>query len=112
MGALSAQVPPSWSPRGVGAGGALYVPAINPANDNEVYVACDMSDLFHTTDFGASYSVVPFTQVQAGPNAQVQFTSDPKTAYALSYAGNNVAPVKTVDGGVTWNPLFGKSASL
>ncbi len=35
--------PAAFSPRGIGGGGALFFPSINPANDNEFYVSCDMS---------------------------------------------------------------------
>jgi hypothetical protein len=35
-----------WSSRGVGGGGSLYSPSINPANNDEFYVGCDMSGLY------------------------------------------------------------------
>ena len=54
--------PSVWQSRGVGGGGSLFYPAINPANDNEFYIACDMSELFHSTDFWNTYTQVPFTQ--------------------------------------------------
>ena len=54
--------PVSWQSRGVGGGGALFFPSINPGNDNEFYISCDMSELFHSTDFGNSYSFIPFTK--------------------------------------------------
>jgi photosystem II stability/assembly factor-like uncharacterized protein len=101
------QVPANWSPRGVGAGGALYSPSINPANDSEYYVACDMSELFHTVDFGNSYAVVPFTQEQGGHDSAVRFTNNPNIAYTVSYSGDIASPVKTTDGGQTWSVLAG-----
>ena len=105
---LSGQVPAAWQSRGVGAGGALYSPSINPANDSEYFVACDMSELFHTTDFGNSYSTVNFTNVQAGHESGVRFTNDPLVAYTVSSpGGNNAQPAKTVDGGATWSILSG-----
>jgi len=104
---LSGQVPTTWQSRGVGAGGALYSPSINPANDNEFYLACDMSDVFHTTDYGNSYSLVSFVQNQGGRFAQVQFTRDPDILYNLDSSGDYVKPVRSVDGGNTWGPLPG-----
>ncbi|MBK9989963.1 MAG: hypothetical protein IPP19_04280 [Verrucomicrobia bacterium] len=110
---LSGQVPLTWESRGVGAGGALYSPSINPANDNEYFVACDMSGLYRTTDFGNNYTTVNFAQIQAGHASAVRFTSNPLIAYTVSYpGGNNGQPTKTSDGGVTWsilpgNPLVG-----
>ncbi len=103
-----AQVPASFQSRGVGGGGALYSPSINPANDSEYFVACDMSELFHTTDFGNSYTTVNFSQIQAGHESGVRFTSNPSIAYTVSYpGGNNAQPAKTVNGGVSWSILSG-----
>ena len=105
---LSAQVPAVWRSRGVGAGGALYSPSINPANDHEYYLASDMSELYHTTDFGNSYSIVNFTQIQGGHESAVRFTSNPLIAYSVTYTGgNNAMPAKTADGGATWSVLSG-----
>ncbi|HEX7510441.1 MAG TPA: hypothetical protein VF335_04020, partial [Chitinivibrionales bacterium] len=101
----AAPVPTTWSPRGVGGGGSLYSPSINPADTNEFYVACDMSELFHTNDFGASYETVPFYQMQGGPNAVVRFTSNAKIRYAVSCANDMTIPVKSIDGGATWTAL-------
>lgn len=33
------QVPTQWNSRGVGGGGALFAPSINPANDDEYYAS-------------------------------------------------------------------------
>src|SRR3978361_1290195 len=97
---LPGQVPASFQSRGVGAGGALYSPSINPVNDNEYFVACDMSELYHTTNFGNSYSTVNFSGIQAGHESGVRFTNNPLIAYTVSTpGGNNAQPAKTVDGG-------------
>jgi photosystem II stability/assembly factor-like uncharacterized protein len=103
-----AQVPSGWQSRGVGGGGAFYSPSINPANDSDFFVACDMSELFHTTDFGNSYATIDATQIQAGHESGVRFTNDPLIAYTVSSpGGNNAQPAKTVDGGATWSILPG-----
>jgi hypothetical protein len=100
-------VPSTFGPRGVGGGGALFCPSINPANDNEYYVACDMSELFHTTDFGASYSLMPFQQIQGGNYALMQFTSDPSVRYCVTNANDAALPAISTDAGVTWTTLPG-----
>jgi photosystem II stability/assembly factor-like uncharacterized protein len=103
--------PASWISRGIGGGGALYSPSINPANDNEYYVGCDMSDLFHTTDFGNSYTTINHLQIQGGHNSTVRFTNNPSLIYAISYkpigGSDMVLPVKSTDGGATWSALPG-----
>ncbi len=99
--------PSNWQPRGVGGGGSMFYPTINPANDNEFYVTCDMSQLFHSTDFGASYTQVPFTKLQTGNISTYEFTSNSSTAYCIANDGNINYGVRTIDGGTTWNALPG-----
>jgi len=96
-----------WSSRGVGGGGSLYSPGINPANNDEFYVGCDMSGLYHTTDFGSSYALMDFRQIQGGHDSRVQYTQDPKTLYCITYANDLALPVRSTDGGSSWSALPG-----
>ena len=97
--------PATFYPRGIGGGGALFSPSINPANDNEFYVSCDMSDLFHSIDFGVTYSQVDFRKLQVFGKSTYEFTNDPNIAYCNFNDGNNGYPVKTNDGGNTWSKI-------
>lgn len=99
--------PSVWQPRGAGGGGSMFFPAINPANDNEFYVTCDMSQLFHSTDFGGSYTQVPFIKLQTGNISTYAFTSNSNIAYCIANDGNINYGVITTDGGNTWNALPG-----
>ncbi len=99
--------PSTWESRGVGGGGSLFYPTINPANDNEFYITCDMSQLFHTTDFGLSYTQVPFTQLQTGNVSTYEFTSNNNIAYCIANDGNINYAVRTMDGGNNWIALPG-----
>jgi photosystem II stability/assembly factor-like uncharacterized protein len=99
--------PSSFSSRGIGGGGALFALSINPADNNEYYVACDMGELFHTEDYGNSYDQVHFTQVIGGHNSKVCYTSTPGLLYTISYAQDMVRPMKSTDNGLTWNVLNG-----
>jgi hypothetical protein len=103
---LQAQ-PLSFAPRGIGGGGALFFPTINPGNDNEYYVACDMSELFHTTDFGQHYDQVDFQKLQCFNTSTYEFTNNPQVAYSNFNDGNEGYPVKTTDGGATWLQMTG-----
>lgn len=103
--------PASFIPSGVGGGGALFFPRINPGNDNEYYVACDMSELFHSTDYGNTYSQLSFKSLQAFNVTTYEFTNNPLIAYSNHNDGNMGYPVKTTDGGTTWNSLPGFDAS-
>lgn len=102
---VSAAVPSAFTSAGLGGGGALFSPSLSPHSPGELYVACDMSELFHSTSFGASWAVVPFTQVQGNRNSRVAFTSDPDILFTVDHAGDLNTPVRSADGGVTWTPL-------
>ena len=103
-----AQIPTAWTARGVGGGGSFYGPTISPFNDSEYYLTSDMSEVFHTTNFGTTYQLLPFNQVQGSSYASVQFTADPNIRYSLSsYGGNDPVAVKSTDGGLTWATLPG-----
>jgi photosystem II stability/assembly factor-like uncharacterized protein len=108
---LFSQIPAEWNSRGIGGGGALYAPSINPADHNEIYMGCDMSELFHTTDLGKTWKEVSFLEIQGGHDACVQFTSDPMVRYCVDFTssgGNDmIRPARSTDGGVTWSILEG-----
>jgi photosystem II stability/assembly factor-like uncharacterized protein len=103
--------PTLFSPKGIGGGGALFFPKINPANDNEFYVSCDMSQLFHSTDFGKSYTQVHFSKLQVFNTSTYEFTNNNNIAYCNFNDGNSGYPVKTTDGGNTWKTLSAYSVS-
>lgn len=96
-----------WHARGVGGGGALFSPSINPHNGDEIYVASDMGQVFHTTNEGVNWQTVDFREIQGSHNSKVQFTVNPLIRYSLDYStgGDFVRPTKSTDGGQTWTPL-------
>ena len=97
-------------PVGIGGGGAFFGPSINPADGDEIYVGSDMSELFHSTDFGRSFELVPFTVFQGGVYGIVRFTSNPSVLYGLSTMNDLPTPVKSTDGGATFDLLPGDPA--
>ena len=102
---LSIAQPSNFYPKGMGGGGALFFPTINPANDNEFYVSCDMSELFQTTNFGKSYNQIHFSKLQVFNTSTYEYTNNSQIAYCNFNDGNAGYPVKTTDGGATWNKL-------
>lgn len=99
--------PVSWTPKGIGGGGALFSPSINQGNNNEYYIACDMGELFHTTDFGLAYSQAHYQQFIGGHNSKVCFTSTANLLYSIRYLADVATPCKSIDNGVTWTTLAG-----
>jgi hypothetical protein len=106
---LSQAQPSSWFAKGIGGGGALFSPSINPGNNNEYFVACDMTNMFHTTDYGNSYTQLPFQQFESGQLSKMCFTVTPGLLYCIN---NNFVtgisyPAKSTDNGLTWKSLPG-----
>jgi len=93
--------------RGIGGGGALFSPSFNPGNTSEYFVACDMSELFHTTSSGLAYGQVHFTEFMGGHNSKVCYTALSGTRYSISYINDIGTPVVSADGGNTWNLISG-----
>jgi len=112
---FSQSYPSTWTSRGVGGGGAIVAASISPFNSNEFFMTCDMSNLFHTTDFGQNYSMIPFTQLQVQLKSEVQFTSIPSKLFVLNRTAGYV-PSKSDDGGINWtnatNPCTGSAYQL
>ncbi|MDQ1266124.1 MAG: hypothetical protein QG635_1276, partial [Bacteroidota bacterium] len=71
----------------------------------EIFFPTDMSDLFHTTDLGASYTTVHFKYITAGTMSQVQFTNDSKILYTINQDEFGNFPVKSADGGISWSKI-------
>ena len=108
---IYAQQPTEWKSFGIGGGGAMFSPSISPLNDSDMYIACDMGDLFHSKNHGATWDVVDFRQVFSSPLAKVCYTNNPKIEYTIGYILNNAYVLKTIDGGVHWNPVSGWTSS-
>lgn len=99
--------PSTWTPSGIGGGGSLFSPTVSPHDANNMYMQCDMSEVFHTSSGGNTWEAVNFKKLlSTGGLHKVEFTSDPNTLYTVNYSFNDDLqyPVKSIDGGATWNP--------
>ncbi|MBV6477655.1 MAG: hypothetical protein HGGPFJEG_00396 [Ignavibacteria bacterium] len=113
----NSQVINNWTSKGNGGGGALFSPAFSPHNENEIYIACDMSELFHSTNLGFTWTEVDFKEMIGNNGAAVQFTENPMINYCINFEDDLRTPFKTTDGGITWStltsdPTFGEAYSL
>ena len=106
-GAGRAGVPPVWQSRGIGGGGALYSPTWSPFDSDEIFMATDMSPVFHTEDCGRTWHALPFSELRGGIESQVRFSSDPFVIYSIDLEEDFRIPVRSDDGGTTWTALSG-----
>lgn len=106
---LSYAQPTSWTSSGIGGGGSLFAPSISPTNPADMYIQCDMSEVFHSTNSGLTWQTVSFKQlISTGGLHSVAYTSDPDILYAVNYGilDDTRFPVKSNDGGLSWTPLL------
>ena len=75
----SAGIPATFSSRGVGGGGALYQPSINPADANEFTATCDMGQGLFTLDGGQTYATSDFRNYQVIQASRVNYCTDAGT---------------------------------
>ncbi len=93
--------PTRWDSRGAGAGGALMDPSFSPYDDR-LFVACDMSELFRSTDLGRHWSDLDHRQIQGNRGTRVGFTSDPQQLFAIDQTDELPVPAHSADGGLSW----------
>ena len=97
-GGALAQPPARFISRGPGGGGAFFGPSINPFNPDDLWIGSDMSDLFHSQDFGRTWETLDFRLLLGGSQpGRMEFTSDPLIRYAL----DSDVPSRSSDAGVT-----------
>jgi len=107
--------PTTWESRGIGGGGALFSPTISPLDENIIFLQCDMSEVFHTTNKGGNWGEIHFTElISTGGRNTVEFTSDANTLYSINmdYVTDERFPVISIDAGIHWaslpqDPTFG-----
>lgn len=103
--------PATFESRGIGGGGALFSPSINPQNNEEIYIACDMSELYHSSNKGKKWDMLHFGKIQGGHDSKVQFSINNDIRYCIDYTSidgmDYVQPVRSNNGGKTWNKLAG-----
>jgi photosystem II stability/assembly factor-like uncharacterized protein len=99
--------PAQWYSRGIGGGGALFAPTISPNDPSNMYLQCDMSEVFHTNNQGGLWSQVHFTElISSGGQHTVEYTSNPSILYSVNtdYITDERYPVKSSDFGIHWSP--------
>jgi hypothetical protein len=98
-------MPTLWTTHGPGGGGSYFSANVN---GQELWVASDMSGIYHSSDFGGKWEQKNFHTaaggINGGSNAKVAFTFDPDILYIPS---SNLSVAKSTNGGATWSKLTG-----
>ena len=88
-----------WGFIGPGGGGAMFNPAINPADPDHVFVACDMTGSYVTYDGGKKWRMFNLKGVSRF------FVFDPEDK-DLVYAGTSTRLFRSGDRGNSWHTLY------
>lgn len=104
-------LPGPWQSRGVGGGGALFVPEISPF-DQQIYMSTDMGAVFHSNDFGATWMTIDFRALGGGASAQMRFTSAATTMYGIPSVAESPTLFASTNGGTSFAPATGKASDL
>ena len=78
-----------WESRGIGGGGALYHPSINPADPNEIFTVCDLGAVFRTINGGNQWTNVPFTKLIGWHESQMIYSNN-QTRYMISSVNEEI----------------------
>ena len=86
---------------GLGGGGSLYAPAVAPYNSNIMFISCDMTGLYRTTDGGAHWTMMDERTVQGSTSFSVAF--DPVTQGHIIGFHPSLGLRESFDTGATWS---------
>lgn len=104
----------AWQPVGLSGGGAMFSPAISPADANLMMLNCDMSAAYISTDGGRNWRMINHRQLRTDTRCRPGFhPTDPDVIYASSAGrlkvsrdrGRTFAPIGDLKG-----PLYGEIA--
>src|SRR5207253_1001099 len=90
-------------PIGLSGGGAMFAPAISPADPKRMMINCDMSGAYITTDGGLHWRMINHAQLQSSTQCRPAFhPNNPLVVYA---ADGRTGLKVSHDGGFHWEPI-------
>jgi len=96
-----------WTSVGPGGGGAMYAPVISPHDSNLMFIACDMSGLYRSTDGGASWTMLDYRQIHYSQMfAPVFHPTDPNIIWDDDSRDWGYYIRRSTDGGITWSQVW------
>ena len=100
---FSQQLDITWENLGPGGGGTMYAPAISPLDPNLMFIACDMSGVYRSTDAGKSWTMINYHQLNGSISVPPVFhPTDPNIIW--DEMGSKF--MRSTDAGITWNKVW------
>ena len=93
-----------WTPVGLTGGGAMYMPSISPHDPNLIFITCDMSGAYRTTDGGRTWDMIHHDYLLG--STRCRFVFDPRNPDVIFGANGYRGELRASrDRGQTWSPL-------
>ena len=110
--AFAQAYPQHFTPLGIGGGGYMYSPSINPHNPDDIFLNCDMGGVYRSPDGGRHWQMQHYQQLVSQVKGKIQFTADPSVCYVCRRSLTNTDDplfrgelAKSTDGGLSWQAL-------
>ena len=108
---VSSTSAPAWTAIGLGGGGAMYTPAISPADPKRILLGCDMSGAYRSTDGGKNWEMIHYRHLMGSTTVRPAWHPiDPEVAFAVN--GWRGSLKMTKDGGKTWGDVPGAPSAV
>src|SRR6516162_8724211 len=106
----TARLPQTWMALGLGGGGAMYTPAISPADPKRMLLSCDMSGVYRSIDGGKNWELIHYRQLSSATRVRpVWHPTDSHVAFAV---GGGSRLKRTRDQGRTWSEVPGAPSGV
>jgi photosystem II stability/assembly factor-like uncharacterized protein len=89
----------TWTVTGIGGAGGMYTPTISPFDPNLMFLSCDMSGTYRSSDGGKSWQLIHYMQLRTSLRCRPAFTKD-----AIFWAEEGTLKYSK-DKGVTWTAV-------
>jgi photosystem II stability/assembly factor-like uncharacterized protein len=95
---------PAWASLGLSGGGAMFTPAISPADPNRILLNCDMSGSYRSADGGKSWELIHYRQLTSATTVRPAWhPANRDVAFAAD--GRDGRLKMSRDSGRTWNEM-------
>lgn len=95
----------TWQVMGMGGAGGMYTPTISPFDAKLMFLSCDMSGTYRSTDGGKNWQLIHYKQIRSTLGRRPAFTKD-----MVFWAEENTLKVSK-DNGLTWTAVFAGAAA-
>ncbi len=96
-----------WTPLGLGGGGGQFAPAISPHNPDLMFVACDMSGFYRSSDGGESWTMYNFRNIKSSTRLNPVFhPTNPEIIWNDTYESWSNYILISTDAGLTWDAVW------